>query len=1180
MERSVAFVTNEKMERIAGLRQKQITLCQKLIPVGKTRENMEKIRVMAMDEYVHENSAKLKKLIKTVAREKMEEVLREKGKDIDFAHMFELLGMYDACDNREERDVLSQELFRERMELATQLGKMFDFKFKSAATFTTILPNYVKSSYSGDDKQELLRLLGEVGSRQSMFNRYEEKIDYVFNPFLKKGTVAYRILVDNAGIFYENVKNAGLHDIADIIRNSDIDEDIADMLIRECLTVSCDEYGRYMTQKDIDTYNRCIGMINYEISQYCDKKGVKRGKCLLKKLYKMILTESEPQIDVGAGFHDDNEVIEEYNNCISYINVANPVEMFDSCASGIGEAYVSLKSLNKLSNIMYGKWNLAKDCLTAYCTDAGADIGKRYKDGVRVSHIINVVGEYAPELGEKYYCRDLGEIIRDRLLHRYDRVEKESISLKSDLSVTAEKIRNELTFAISTYRLFRIFDADNENLNEDVKIMLNGMTEVFSPVIRLFNKTRNYITSKPSPKNKLKLSFNSSALGGGWSESVEATKMVFLLKDSSDNKYLGVYSSMGCRANNVSLSSVVGKIKNSLNMSDNDGDCYRKMVYYSVPDAAKDIPRIFVNKCGNDELIKKFKSKEHLTDTEFLNEVIDVIKEKIAEHPTWSKYNFNYKETYESYQEFCDDINEQGYIMDWCNIDKSIIDGYVENGCIYLFRIYNNDYSKHRRSRKLKIHTEYINYLFSEENSRTKLIKLQGGAEIFHRQPQITEPYVHKKGSILVNKHYKDGTLIGNDYSQICDRAQRGSVDNVRCKEAKYDIIKDRRYTVEQFELHFPILIGRNADMSKNDYDELSREWIAESRHTLVISRSRKHLLFATIYDDRENVILSRPLDIANGINYKEHLEIINIAKKENMQKWKSVGSDSDLMNGYISSVIKEISDMVLEYKPIVVLETGDASNKGRQLLPNRVYTQLKDALMNKLAFLVDRSRGLTEPGGLLNPYNLTWINDKSPQKSMDAAWNGIVLQTSGFYCSTTDPESGMCNLTYAKTKKEKKNVIEKIRNFGYNEKEDVFEFDYDIHAFNKDMSGSFVCRSYGKRSIFEKDGAKMLDITQYIRDGLASAGIDYKAEKTIDLKSVDKGSIDIVFNCIRYVLQMDNERFFISPVTGGTITGEYCVELAYAKNMYNRGKMLLNQALNREKVKYLSIKDLYFSKP
>lgn len=350
----MAFVTNEKMERIAGLRQKQITLCQKLIPVGKTRENMEKIRVMAMDEYVHENSAKLKKLIKTVAREKMEEVLREKGKDIDFAHMFELLGMYDACDNREERDVLSQELFRERMELATQLGEMFDFKFKSAATFTTILPNYVKSSYSGDDKQELLRLLDEVGSRQSMFNRYEEKIDYVFNPFLKKGTVAYRILVDNAGIFYENVKSAEFHDIAEIIRNSDIDEDIADMLIRECLMVSCDEYDRYMTQKNIDTYNRCIGMINYEISQYCDKQGVKRGKYLLKKLYKMILAESESQIDVGAGFHDDNEVIEEYNNCISYINVANPVEMFDSCASGIGEAYVSLKSLRKFRNITYG----------------------------------------------------------------------------------------------------------------------------------------------------------------------------------------------------------------------------------------------------------------------------------------------------------------------------------------------------------------------------------------------------------------------------------------------------------------------------------------------------------------------------------------------------------------------------------------------------------------------------------------------------------------------------------------------------------------------------------------------------------------------------------------------------------------------------------------------------------
>ena len=176
-ERNVTSVTDDKMERIAGLKQKQITLCQKLIPVGKTRENMDKIRVMAMDEYVHENSARLKKLVKTVAREKMEEVLRENGKNIDFAHMFELLGMYDACDNREERDMLSQELFKERMELATQFSKMFDFKFKSAATVKTLLPEYVKRKFNGDERERLLKLLDQVSSRQSVFNRFEGRID-------------------------------------------------------------------------------------------------------------------------------------------------------------------------------------------------------------------------------------------------------------------------------------------------------------------------------------------------------------------------------------------------------------------------------------------------------------------------------------------------------------------------------------------------------------------------------------------------------------------------------------------------------------------------------------------------------------------------------------------------------------------------------------------------------------------------------------------------------------------------------------------------------------------------------------------------------------------------------------------------------------------------------------------
>ena len=43
------------MLQFADLKKKQITICQKLIPIGKTRENIDTFNAMANDEYVSDN---------------------------------------------------------------------------------------------------------------------------------------------------------------------------------------------------------------------------------------------------------------------------------------------------------------------------------------------------------------------------------------------------------------------------------------------------------------------------------------------------------------------------------------------------------------------------------------------------------------------------------------------------------------------------------------------------------------------------------------------------------------------------------------------------------------------------------------------------------------------------------------------------------------------------------------------------------------------------------------------------------------------------------------------------------------------------------------------------------------------------------------------------------------------
>ena len=49
----------------------------------------------------------------------------------------------------------------------------------------------------------------------------------------------------------------------------------------------------------------------------------------------------------------------------------------------------------------------------------------------------------------------------------------------------------------------------------------------------------------------------------------------------------------------------------------------------------------------------------------------------------------------------------------------------------------------------------YLKNLFSEENLKDIVLKLNGEAEIFFRKSSIKNPIIHKKGSILVNRTYE-----------------------------------------------------------------------------------------------------------------------------------------------------------------------------------------------------------------------------------------------------------------------------------------------------------------------------------------------------------------------------------------------------------------------------------------
>lgn len=1171
-------MNNLVKEQMTGLNKKTLTICQKLIPVGKTRENIDQFNAMEEDEFIKANREKVNVLIKKAAFEKIDNDLGSISKNIDFSDMFNLMGKYLECEG-EGIEEISDKLFAERINLSTKLTSVFDFKFEGKDTIKVLLPEYLEK-HDMDNKEELMELVEKVKSRQSMFNRYEGHIDSMLENVHKKGKFVYRILYENAIIFYNNIKKIKAFDYESVILNLEDKKNIKNNF----LTKGFDFYNGFIRQSQINVYNYCVGAINYELNNYCQKNKLNYDKLELKKLNKMPLAETESFFEKIPTFDKDSDVIDAYNSVVCNIN-KEKITLDDKKAKS-DEIIIKGSSIAKYSYNVYGNWKIVRDCLQLHCSDmvTAAKLKKSEKtlydeyvnEGISVNLIHNIVTEYAPDLNISCTEVPLTQKIDTLMSGSFGECDYPKVSLKMNDCKEANYIRVTLDRILEARRLLCIYNTESVEFDMEFAELIESYLDILSPAILLYNMCRNYISSKPSPSKKTSLTFNCAAFAQGWSQSVEYSKRVSLFKDEKENKYLAIYNALGCKASNMSVTGLVSEIYDNMTTEKQD-DCYMKLVQNKTGNVSQALPRLFLNPTLSDEDRARFKAKEYNNDKEFLNHIINVVKTKIAEHETWKKYNFSFKDNYESYAEFVNDIQEQGYKTEWRYIKKSIIDDYVDGGMIYFFRIYNQDYSEFKSSDKLDIQTRYLNYLFSEENCDTDIVKLLANAEVFYREPQITNPYVHKQGSILVNKHYKDGKTIGVEYESIVKNI--GDYNNVFTKVAKHDIIKDKRYTVEQFELHMPLCID-NIRKETKKYDELSRKYIKESKNIITITKSRNHLLYVCVFDEKRNLLEQRSLDIANNVNYKEKIEIKEELKKINMESWKSVGSNQTIIEGYISCAIKDITDLVLKYDAVVVMEE-ESANADINLLKNRNYKKFKTALINKLCYLVDNTKEDFEDGGTFKPYNLCNIEKEKDYKKI---WNGIVIQVPAYYLSNKDVDSNFIELadTFANTNIQKKNVVKKFSDLRFNRNTKLFELKFESAKFKEDFKEVFICDSSGNRIVQNKKGVNEVNLTGTIKSELKKIGLEYATGENIfdyvDLKN--KNHVTTLHKIIRLILQMynvgANNSYFYSPVSHSLIrTDKDIYEVITCINLYERAMRVKKKISKDGKVKFKNLADI-----
>ena len=571
-------------------------------------------------------------------------------------------------------------------------------------------------------------------------------------------------------------------------------------------------------------------------------------------------------------------------------------------------------------------------------------------------------------------------------------------------------------------------------------------------------------------------------------------------------------------------------------------------------------------------------------DINFCYELIDWFKTAINLHEDWKKFGFKFSDTksYKDISDFYREVTEQGYKLTFINIPESEINKMVSEGKLYLFQIFNKDFAPGANGMP-NMHTLYWKNLFSEENLKNVVLKLNGEAELFYRPAGIKEPVVHAKGSYLVNRTTEDGESIPEKiYLEIYKNAN-GKLDllsdeakiykenhKVVIKKASHEIIKDRHFTEAKFLFHVPLTINFKASGNSYSINENVRKFLKNNPDVNIIGldRGERHLIYLSLINQKGEIIKQFTFNEVernkNGqtvkVNYHEKLDQREKERDAARKSWQSIGKIAELKEGYLSAVIHQLTKLMVEYNAIVVMEDLNFGFKrGRFHVEKQVYQKFEHMLIDKLNYLVFKDRGLTEAGGVLNGYQLAGQFESFQKLGKQS---GMLFYVPAGYTSKIDPKTGFASMLNFK---DLTNVHKKRDFFGnfdeihFDSITNSFMFTFDYKSFDGKAKEEM---QQTKWSVYSKDkrivyypkskSYENVDVTSKLKSLFDNTGIKYQSGNNIlddvmaigaDLKDGAKPSKEIadfwdgLLSNFKLVLQMRNsnarsgEDYIISPV-------------------------------------------------
>ena len=1201
---------------------RSITLRNRLVPIGKTEENINHFRLLENDKKRADSYQEVKNIIDDFHRSFIQDVLS--NANFEWGPLFDEFDLYQSKNDKAEKEKIKPDLQKLQSLMRTKVVKKFtsDERFKklfAKELLSELLPEIIKSAdpTTISNKEEALKAFDKFST---YFTGFHENRKNLYSEGEKSTAISYRIVNENFPKFYSNVKlfEKLEKEFPSII--SDTEESLKTILNGKKLKdiFNSEAFNQVLTQTGIDFYNTIIGgvsgeagtqkiqglneKINLTRQQLPDaEKNKLRGKMVV--LFKQILSDRETASFIPVGFENNEEVYESIKTfkkevVDEVIKLSN--ETFVSPNDyNISEIFVPAKNLTAFSLSIFGHWSILSEGLFYLEEEKNkkalteTQIEKLRKEIAKKDYSLSELQEAYEkycERNDEQVCITVKKYFSLMELQQVENTkEKADVMLLSKLNTAYAKIDFEeqknlqqeknaatpikefLDEVQNLYHYLKLVDyRGEEEKDTSFYSKFDEIIEKLEGITALYNKVRNFVTKKTGEVKKFKLNFDCPTLANGWDENKESANDAILLR--KENKYYLVIFNP--------------KDKPKFSKEEYSEDiCYEKMIYKLLPGPNKMLPKVFFSTKGQEtflppkDLLLGYEEGKHKKgdafDKDFMRKLIDWDKNALNIHEDWKHFGFKFSptESYKDMSDFYKEVELQGYKITFQKISSSKIDSLVDSGKLFLFQIYNKDFAE-KSSGKKNLHTLYWENLFSEENLKDICLKLNGEAELFYRPANKDLKIIkHQKGSILVNRTTTDEKSIPEEiYQEIYQFKNNMSSEiskeakellesgTVVCKEAKHEITRDKHFTEATYLFHCPITMNFKApEITGRKFNDRVLEVLKANPDVKIIGldRGERHLIYLSLINQKGEIELQKTLNLVEQVrndktvkvNYQEKLVQKEGDRDKARKNWQTIGNIKELKEGYLSNIVHEIAELMVKNNAIVVMEDLNFGFKrGRFAVERQVYQKFENMLIEKLNYLVFKDKAVTEPGGVLNAYQLT---DKAANVSDVYKQCGWLFYIPAAYTSKIDPKTGFANLfnTAGLTNVEKKKeFFDKFEGIRYDSKEDCFVFsvDYSKLGNNADYLKKWEIYTRGERIAYNRKENTTFTVnpTENLKKKFDEFGINWHNEEnfidslqTVQAEKTNAPFFDELLRSFNSTLQMRNSipnseiDYLISPV-------------------------------------------------